>query len=108
MLVADDPRALLTADWDALAVAEAPQPLERSRRAVRSSQRTLRQRSHDVAVTATAPEARLLVVEDEPNIRELLATSLRFAGFEVPLAGDGAERAEAGRRAPARPRACST
>ena len=35
------------------------------------------------------PEARLLVVEDEPNIRELLATSLRFAGFEVATAGDG-------------------
>ena len=35
------------------------------------------------------PEARLLVVEDEPNIRELLATSLRFAGFEVRVAGDG-------------------
>ncbi|MEN3123737.1 response regulator transcription factor [Janibacter terrae] len=31
----------------------------------------------------------LLVVEDEPNIRELLATSLRFAGFEVQVAGDG-------------------
>jgi two-component system OmpR family response regulator len=41
-------------------------------------------------VTSTAPEARLLVVEDEPNIRELLATSLRFAGFEVHVAGDGA------------------
>ena len=40
--------------------------------------------------TATQPEARLLVVEDEPNIRELLATSLRFAGFEVQVAGDGA------------------
>ena len=39
--------------------------------------------------TASAPEARLLVVEDEPNIRELLATSLRFAGFEVETAGDG-------------------
>jgi two-component system OmpR family response regulator len=37
----------------------------------------------------TTPEARLLVVEDEPNIRELLATSLRFAGFEVQVAGDG-------------------
>ena len=36
------------------------------------------------------PEARLLVVEDEPNIRELLATSLRFAGFEVFVAADGA------------------
>ena len=30
------------------------------------------------------------MVEDEPNIRELLATSLRFAGFEVHVAGDGA------------------
>jgi len=41
-------------------------------------------------VTTSAPEARLLVVEDEPNIRELLATSLRFAGFEVHVAADGA------------------
>ena len=30
-----------------------------------------------------APEARLLIVEDEPNILELLAASLRFAGFDV-------------------------
>ena len=41
-------------------------------------------------MTQTKPEARLLVVEDEPNIRELLATSLRFAGFEVAVAADGA------------------
>ena len=40
--------------------------------------------------TRTA-EARLLVVDDEPNIRELLTASLRFAGFEVHAAGDGAE-----------------
>jgi two-component system OmpR family response regulator len=39
---------------------------------------------------AASPEARLLVVEDEPNIRELLSTSLRFAGFEVHTAADGA------------------
>jgi two-component system, OmpR family, response regulator len=38
----------------------------------------------------TGPEARLLVVEDEPNIRELLSTSLRFAGFDVSTAADGA------------------
>ncbi len=37
------------------------------------------------------PEATLLVVEDEPNIRELLATSLRFAGFAVHTAGTGAD-----------------
>jgi two-component system OmpR family response regulator len=41
-------------------------------------------------VSTSTPEARLLVVEDEPNIRELLATSLRFAGFEVHVAADGA------------------
>jgi two-component system OmpR family response regulator len=41
------------------------------------------------------PEARLLVVDDEPNIVELLSTSLRFAGFEVATAmtGDEAVRA---------------
>ena len=35
-------------------------------------------------------EARLLVVDDEPNIRDLLASSLRFAGFDVITAEDGA------------------
>ena len=34
-------------------------------------------------------QARLLVVEDDPNIVELLAASLRFAGFEVVAARDG-------------------
>ena len=38
-----------------------------------------------------ASEAKLLVVDDEPNIRELLATSLRFAGFDVVAAGTGQE-----------------
>jgi two-component system OmpR family response regulator len=42
-------------------------------------------------VTDRAPEARLLVVDDEPSIRELLTASLRFAGFEVFPAADGAE-----------------
>jgi two-component system OmpR family response regulator len=37
----------------------------------------------------SAPEATLLVVEDETNIRELLATSLKFAGFDVHAAPDG-------------------
>lgn len=44
------------------------------------------------------PEARLLVVEDEPNIRELLATSLRFAGFEVEVAATGREAIAAAER----------
>jgi two-component system OmpR family response regulator len=38
---------------------------------------------------AQKPEARLLVVDDEPNIRELLSASLRYAGFEVATAPDG-------------------
>jgi two-component system OmpR family response regulator len=42
-----------------------------------------------VTAAPHTPEARLLVVDDEPNIRELLATSLRFAGFEVHAAADG-------------------
>ena len=36
-------------------------------------------------------EARLLVVEDEETILQLLAGSLRFAGFEVMTAASGAE-----------------
>ncbi|MCF2706975.1 response regulator transcription factor [Arcanobacterium haemolyticum] len=39
----------------------------------------------------TAPEATLLVVDDEPSIRELLSASLRFAGFKVLTAADGHE-----------------
>ncbi|WP_370592542.1 response regulator transcription factor [Rothia sp. ZJ1223] len=39
-------------------------------------------------------EAKLLVVDDEPNILELLATSLRFAGFEVVTASNGREALE--------------
>jgi two-component system OmpR family response regulator len=42
-------------------------------------------------MTTTTPEARLLVVDDEPNIVDLLATSLRFAGFEVATAKNGSE-----------------
>jgi two-component system OmpR family response regulator len=41
-------------------------------------------------VTApTQAEARLLVVEDDPNIVELLSASLRYAGFDVETAHDG-------------------
>ncbi|MGB8022279.1 MAG: response regulator transcription factor [Candidatus Nanopelagicales bacterium] len=36
-------------------------------------------------------EARLLIVDDEPNILELLAASLRFAGFEVHTAANGTQ-----------------
>ena len=46
-------------------------------------------RDPDRPGTTREPEARLLVVDDEPNIRDLLATSLRFAGFAVEVAPDG-------------------
>jgi two-component system OmpR family response regulator len=45
--------------------------------------------SPDPAGHPAQPEARLLVVDDEPNIVELLSASLRFAGFEVLTASDG-------------------
>lgn len=35
--------------------------------------------------------AKILVVDDEPSIRELLSASLSFAGFEVRVAADGQE-----------------
>ncbi len=46
------------------------------------------------AVTAArqeGPEAKLLVVDDEPNIVELMSASLRYAGFEVATASSGTE-----------------
>jgi two-component system OmpR family response regulator len=43
-------------------------------------------------------EARLLVVDDEPNIVELLSASLRFAGFEVVTAMNGADAVAAADR----------
>jgi two-component system OmpR family response regulator len=42
-------------------------------------------------------EARLLVVDDEPNIVELLSASLRYAGFEVATATTGLEALTAAR-----------
>jgi two-component system, OmpR family, response regulator len=45
-----------------------------------------------------AAEARLLVVDDEPNIVELLAASLRYAGFDVATAMSGAEALDVARR----------
>ena len=33
---------------------------------------------------------KILIVDDEPNIRDLLTTSLRFAGFAVQAVGNGA------------------
>src|SRR6202451_3262211 len=44
------------------------------------------------------PAARLLVVEDEPNILELLPPSLRYAGFDVLTATGGSEAVQAAQR----------
>ena len=41
--------------------------------------------------TTALPEARLLVVDDEPYIADLLSTGLRFVGFEVRTAAAGME-----------------
>ncbi|AZR01112.1 response regulator transcription factor [Trueperella pyogenes] len=42
-------------------------------------------------MTSLKPEAKILVVDDEPTIRELLSASLRFAGFEVATAENGTQ-----------------
>jgi len=49
------------------------------------------------AMTNSAAEARVLVVDDEPNIVELLSVSLRFAGFDVRTAADGVTALELAR-----------
>ncbi|MBB6475018.1 response regulator transcription factor [Sphaerisporangium rubeum] len=47
--------------------------------------------------TGSSGEERLLVVDDEPTVRELLAATLRFAGFTVTSAATGTEALEAAR-----------
>src|SRR5699024_6499935 len=54
---------------------------------------------HTKTMSATTPssetekdaDAHLLVVDDEPNIRDLLSAALRFAGFSVATAANGNE-----------------
>src|ERR1700746_4156106 len=45
------------------------------------------------------PEARVLVVDDEDNIVELLSVSLKFQGFEVYTATNGAQALDRARDA---------
>jgi len=47
----------------------------------------------------TQARPRLLVVEDDPNIVELLSASLRFAGFQVATATNGSDAVAAARDA---------
>ncbi len=54
----------------------------------------------DARREGTQARPRLLVVEDDPNIVELLSASLRFAGFEVAAVTNGAEAVAAARQTP--------
>ncbi|NLU68286.1 response regulator transcription factor [Streptomyces sp. HNM0574] len=48
-----------------------------------------------------SPKGHLLVVDDEPTVRDLLPAALRYAGFDVDVAADGAQAlAMAARRPP--------
>jgi two-component system OmpR family response regulator len=44
-----------------------------------------------MAVPATDEKVRVLVVDDEPNIVDVISMALRFEGFEVLAAGTGAD-----------------
>ncbi|TMR09801.1 response regulator transcription factor [Nonomuraea turkmeniaca] len=55
-------------------------------------------RGGGVVETVRRPEARLLVIEDEPDILELLSASLRFSGFEVVGVSKGVRGIEAALR----------
>lgn len=48
---------------------------------------------------AATPEARVLVVDDEANIVELLSVSLKFQGFEVHTATNGTQALDKAREA---------
>ena len=50
-------------------------------------------------------QVRVLVVDDEPNIVDLISMALRFEGFEVTSAATGATRSPRSRPPPAAPRA---
>ncbi|GAA1511248.1 response regulator transcription factor [Kribbella lupini] len=54
----------------------------------------------ETAVTRPAGAERLLVVDDEATVRELLSATLRFAGFSVASASTGAEAIAAATREP--------
>ena len=45
-------------------------------------------------MTLDTPPARILVVDDEPNIAELLSAALSFEGYQVGVAATGAEALE--------------
>ena len=66
---------------------------------------------HQQDMDTAARPARVLVVEDDDEIAQVLQRSLRMEGYEVKLAADGVRGARGGARLPprpdrARPRAC--
>ena len=75
-----DPRVEYDQSWSRLAV---------------GGQGSVRFGSHSGAVNAVAASARLLIVDDEATILELLSGSLRLVGFEVVTAASGAEAVRA-------------
>jgi two-component system, OmpR family, response regulator len=52
---------------------------------------------HPLMTRPDGSPVRVLVVDDEPNLAEVLAGVLRFEGWDVRTAGDGAEAVRAGR-----------
>jgi two-component system OmpR family response regulator len=64
------------------------------RESTRDSQEPLRMEALNTGMPAqpngrSAPDARILVVDDEPTITELLSTALRYMGYEVTTAASG-------------------
>src|SRR2546423_2532042 len=47
--------------------------------------------AHNAHVSATQETHRVLVVDDEPNIADVVSMALRFQGFEVETAGTGGD-----------------
>ena len=51
-----------------------------------------------MSTTPAAAPVRVLVVDDEPNIVDVISMALRYEGFEVESAGTGADAIAAVRR----------
>ena len=56
---------------------------------------TSTEKHQDAGLAASTHAHRVLVVDDEPNIVEVITMALRFQGFEVERAGSGREALEA-------------
>lgn len=68
---------------------EAMEELSRSLHAFDSIESDMQAEAAPAAKQSTAASHRALLVEDDPNERELLAGYLSLSGFEVDTAGDG-------------------